>query len=100
MYEDKVLVCRDCNKEFVFTAGEQEFYAKNDFKNEPVRCPACRKARKAARNNNGSEKTFGAPREMFDAVCADCGRPTKVPFRPRNDKPIFCSDCFNRRRDR
>lgn len=28
MYEDKTLVCKDCGAEFVFTAGEQEFYAK------------------------------------------------------------------------
>ena len=27
MYEDKTLVCKDCGNEFVFTAGEQEFYA-------------------------------------------------------------------------
>lgn len=92
MYEDKTLVCRDCGKEFVFSAGEQEFYEKNGFKNEPVRCPECRRARKnAARNQQ---------REMFDAVCASCGKPTKVPFQPRNDKPIYCSECFAARRGR
>lgn len=50
-YTDKVLVCRDCGKEFIFTAGEQEFYAEKGF-SEPVRCPECRAARKAERNNN------------------------------------------------
>lgn len=93
MYQDRTLVCRDCGKEFTFSAGEQEFYARNDFKNDPVRCPECRKARKNAARGQ-------APREMFDAVCASCGKATKVPFQPRNDKPIYCSECFAARRGR
>lgn len=35
MYEDKTLICKECGKEFVFTAGEQEFYASKGFENEP-----------------------------------------------------------------
>ncbi len=46
MYEDKTLVCKDCGNEFVFTAGEQEFYAEKAFVNEPQRCKDCRNARK------------------------------------------------------
>ena len=46
---DKTLVCKDCGAEFVFTEGEQAFYAEKGFDNEPQRCPACRKARKEAR---------------------------------------------------
>lgn len=38
MYTDKTLVCKDCGNEFVFTAGEQEFYAEKGFQNEPTRC--------------------------------------------------------------
>ena len=45
MYQDKTLVCKECGKEFVFTAGEQEFYASKGFVNEPQRCKACRDAR-------------------------------------------------------
>lgn len=48
MYEDKTLVCKECGNEFVFTAGEQEFYAEKGFVNEPQRCKACRQARKNA----------------------------------------------------
>ena len=67
MFEDKVLICRDCGREFTFTAGEQEFYAEKGFQNEPVRCRECRTNRKnASRNEN---------REMYDAVCAECGGP-------------------------
>ena len=93
MYEDKTLVCKDCGKEFVFTAGEQEFYAEKGFQNEPLRCKECRDARKASRgaNNNG-------PRAMYETVCAECGRPTRVPFIPKNDRPIYCSECFAARR--
>ena len=48
MYEDKILVCKECGNEFTFTAGEQEFYAERGFQNEPQRCKACRDARKNA----------------------------------------------------
>ena len=89
MYEDKTLVCKECGKEFVFTAGEQEFYAEKGFENEPQRCKDCRDARK---------KNLRGPREMFDAVCASCGAECKVPFQPREDRPVYCSDCFARMR--
>lgn len=88
-FVDKTLHCLDCGKEFVFTAGEQEFYAKKGFTNEPLRCKDCRDARKRSR-----EGTTGMPREMFDAVCAKCGTKTQVPFRPREDRPVYCQDCF------
>jgi len=60
---DKTLICKDCNREFVFTEGEQAFYKEKGFENEPQRCPECRKARKAMRRNNGG---FGNhPRNSF-----------------------------------
>lgn len=49
---DKFIVCRDCNEEFAFTDGEQSFYAEKGFTNDPVRCPDCRRAKKAQRNND------------------------------------------------
>lgn len=85
MYEDKTLICKECGNEFVFTAGEQEFYESKGFVNEPQRCKACRDARKNA----------GRPeREMFTATCASCGKEARVPFRPREDRPVYCSECF------
>jgi len=87
MYEDKTLVCKDCGQEFVFTAGEQEFYESKGFKNEPGRCRECRQARKSQYGN-------GAGREMSDAVCAQCGKETKVPFKPHLDRPVYCSECY------
>jgi len=91
MFEDKTLVCKDCGKDFIFTVGEQEFYAEKGFQNEPVRCKECRTSRKTARSSD---------REMFDAVCAECGAPTKIPFQPRNDRPVYCSACFQNHKGR
>ncbi len=85
MYEDKTLTCKDCGSEFVFTAGEQEFYAERGFQNEPQRCKPCRDSRKNAAKSQ---------REMFTASCAECGAEAKVPFQPRNDRPVYCSECF------
>ena len=85
MYEDKTLVCKDCGKEFIFSAGEQAFYAEKGFQNEPTRCKACR--------NNGSGE-----REMYETVCAECGKPTRVPFIPKSDRPIYCSECYAAKR--
>ena len=94
MYEDKTMTCKDCNSEFIFTAGEQEFYAEKGFQNEPGRYPDCRRARKQQRTT-----TQSGPRESFDTTCAACGAPVTVPLIPRNDRPIYCSECFAARRN-
>jgi CxxC-x17-CxxC domain-containing protein len=107
LYADKTLTCRDCGTQFVFTASEQEFYAEKGFTNEPGRCPECRAARKAQRNSggyaystgDGSRGDYGrSERRMYPAVCSRCGKNTEVPFEPRLDKPVYCSDCFARER--
>jgi CxxC-x17-CxxC domain-containing protein len=38
------------------------------------------------------------PRQMFDAVCANCGKTAQVPFQPTGARPVYCSDCFQTRR--
>ncbi len=85
MYEDKSLLCKDCGQEFVFTTGEQEFYASRGFENEPQRCKTCRDARKESGRSS---------REMHTATCAQCGQEARVPFQPREDRPVYCSGCF------
>ena len=92
MFEDKTLICRECGKEFLFSASEQQFYADKGFQNEPGRCPECRKARKA---NSAAPR---GERQMYDVICDGCGRPTQVPFQPRGDRPVYCRDCFNANR--
>lgn len=91
MYEDKTLKCKDCGAEFIFTAGEQEFYAERGFQNEPLRCKACRDLRK---NGGGAKRE----REFFTAICAECGREAKIPFQPVSDRPVYCSECFAARK--
>lgn len=90
---DKTLTCRDCGRQFVFSASEQEFYAQKGFLHEPGRCPECRAARKVNRGGAGQPGPR-REREMFPAVCARCGKETEVPFQPRTERPIYCSDCF------
>jgi CxxC-x17-CxxC domain-containing protein len=134
-YADKTMTCRDCGKQFTFTAGEQEFYAQRGF-SEPARCGDCRAARKAGRDSGGygssdysgghssygdssygggrsggyssSSSSYGSSsrgassgtRQMYQAVCADCGTTTQVPFEPRQGRPVYCRDCFERRNPR
>jgi len=110
---DKQLTCADCGAAFTFTAGEQEHHAKLGFTNEPKRCPPCRAAKKASRGGPGGGGGRGGGgggggyggggggggrREMHPAVCGECGKQTEVPFKPRGDRPVYCSDCFSKRR--
>lgn len=124
-YHDRQLTCLDCNQPFVFSAGEQEFFAAKGFREEPKRCKPCRDARKVRKNGtprrqapNGhgqasADANIGnrmdgprSPRgdarrrpgrETFEAVCAQCGAPAQVPFRPTPGRPVFCKDCFGNR---
>ena len=140
-FQDRPLQCLDCKNEFIFTAGEQEFYERKGFKEIPKRCKPCRDARKTRRgdsganasgngygngggyggngngggyagNGNGNGGYGGEPngnrgprggggdrgdREMFDATCAACGAPARVPFRPAAGRPVYCRDCYTSR---
>jgi CxxC-x17-CxxC domain-containing protein len=99
---DQNLTCVDCGKQFAFTESEQEFYQSKGF-STPGRCPDCRAARKAARNSGSSYSSGGSysgrsyassERQMYPAVCAQCGKETQVPVQPRGDRPVYCSDCY------
>lgn len=92
MFEDKLLTCKDCGSEFVFTTGEQEFFAEKGFTNLPGRCPECRQSRK---RNSG--RNYGIERELYSVTCSACGNEAQVPFRPRGDRPVYCSECFRSR---
>ena len=94
-FQDKSLQCSDCGATFTFSVEDQEFFQKKGFTNEPKRCPSCRQAKKAERYGNNN---CGARRQMFPATCAECGKDTEVPFEPRGDKPVYCSDCYRKNR--
>lgn len=95
-FQDKMLQCRDCGKEFTWTASEQEFYQQKGFQNAPVRCPECRAAKKA--RMDGGRHGGGGQRQSFEITCAQCGKTDTVPFQPRGDRPVLCSDCFRKQK--
>ena len=92
-FEDKTIECSDCGTTFTFSAEEQELFASRGYTNEPKRCQPCRQARKSERYGNSS---YVSRRQMFPATCAECGRDTEVPFEPRGDRPVYCSDCYRK----
>src|SRR5436305_4866146 len=97
-YQDRALSCVQCGNEFTFSAEDQEFHAGRGYQ-DPKRCPTCRAERRAGQGGGGSRSSFGggydrAPREMHSATCARCGKEALVPFVPRGDKPVYCSDCY------
>ena len=119
---DQTITCRDCGQAFTFTAGEQAFYQERGY-TEPQRCPSCRAERKAQRvaggydaggsssggydrgYSSGGGGSYGGgggyssgPRQMYPAVCSNCGKETEVPFQPRGDKPVYCRECFQQQR--
>lgn len=97
-FTDKQLTCSDCGATFTFSAEDQEFFQSKGYTNEPKRCPECRQARKAERFGSSGGGAGGARRQLFPATCAQCGKATEVPFQPRGDKPVYCSDCYRKTR--
>src|SRR4029453_253317 len=78
VYQDRSLSCRDCGEGFTFSAGRQAVFAQQG-----------RATAKRARANEG-------PREFHAAICGACGGQAIVPFAPRNDRPVYCSSCFDK----
>jgi CxxC-x17-CxxC domain-containing protein len=96
-FQDKSIQCSDCGTTFTFSADEQELFQSRGYTNEPKRCPTCRQAKKAGRYGGGGSG-YRSDRQMFPAKCAECGKDTEVPFEPRGDKPVYCSDCYRKTR--
>ena len=90
-FVDRTLTCQDCSSEFLFSIGEQEFFAAKGLKNEPKRCPNCRLIARMGRAGMDSSQAATVP-------CADCGSPAKIPFQPKGHKPVYCTGCFHVRR--
>ena len=93
-YEDRTLTCVDCGQPFTFSADDQSYHAMKGFTNDPKRCDSCRQTRRNEREGGNGQ----GRREMFPVVCAECGKDTTVPFQPRGDRPVYCSDCFSKQR--
>ena len=101
-FQDKSLQCFDCGNTYTFSIEEQEQFASRGYTNDPKRCPSCRQERKARQYSNSGNSyrndSYGyrPQRQMFPAVCAECRKDTQVPFQPREDRPVYCSDCYNK----
>jgi CxxC-x17-CxxC domain-containing protein len=100
-FEDKTLTCSDCGAAFTFSVQDQEFFQSKGYTNEPKRCPSCRQIKKT--QQSGSSGGYGnrgygssSPRQMFPVKCSECGKDTEVPFEPRGDRPVYCSDCYRK----
>ncbi len=106
-YQDRTLTCVECNSSFLFSADDQRYHQEKGY-TEPKRCPACRVNRRQQRGSGGGGGDMGGgfgggsadtgPRRMYPATCGDCGQPTEVPFLPRGDRPVYCNNCFQKKR--
>ena len=95
-YQDRTLSCVECAQSFTFSADDQSYHAEKGYTNEPKRCNSCRQARRGNQSTGGGFGSDRGPREMHSVVCAECGNQATVPFLPRGDRPVYCSDCFSR----
>jgi CxxC-x17-CxxC domain-containing protein len=106
-YTERTLTCVQCGNAFAFSTDDQEFHASRGYQ-DPKRCPSCRAERRA---NQGGDSSYGSgssyggrssygggydrpQRQMYSATCAQCGMEALVPFEPRGDKPVYCSNCY------
>jgi CxxC-x17-CxxC domain-containing protein len=98
---DAPLICRDCDRQFTFSADERRTFAARGHTHPPSRCAACRAARKTRHDQTGYRLVPPAFRELREPgmmpACASCGLPAPVPFAVRG-RPVYCSACFQRRR--
>ena len=93
-YRDRVLKCIECGTDFVFTSGEQFFYAEKGFRNDPKRCKTCKTHRSQPGDGGGSPRE----RHITSTTCSQCGKETTVPFKLTQGRPVFCRECFQQRR--
>jgi len=92
-YQDRALKCVECGNEFIFTAGEQSFFADKGFRHEPKRCKNCKSSR-----GSGTPSGNMAARPETRAICSQCGKETTVPFKPTQGRPVYCRECYQSRR--
>jgi CxxC-x17-CxxC domain-containing protein len=98
-FTDRTLTCIECGEEFVFSAGEQKFFALKNLVNDPRRCKNCKVQRPpggGARDRSFTGSSFVKHETL--ATCSQCGKQTTLPFRPTQGRPVFCRDCFNHRK--
>ena len=93
-FQDQTITCPDCGQEFIFTAGEQEFFQMKGLQNPPKRCKICRAERRQNFTNTTDYKSKNLGPQIFETVCSQCGGIAEVPFRPKGDRPVYCDTCY------
>ena len=94
-FEDKNIVCIDCDAEFIWTAGEQKFYHDKGLQNPPKRCKECKQAKNDRISSIAAAKAAGVKQKIEVAVyCASCRGYTTVPFYPSQGRPVYCRSCY------
>lgn len=116
------IICRDCNNAFIYTDAERDFRESRGL-TRPELCPECRGKERARRNGdlislyqradaldpflisaetpgNGRNHRIRDTRQQYTTTCAACGSETRVPFVPRDDRPVYCRSCYNARKGR
>ena len=94
-FQDRTLVCVECNSDFTFTVDDQQYHMEKGYTNEPKRCLDCRRSRRSSFNRGGGGGFGGGgQRQTYSITCAQCGKEDEVPFRPTGARPVYCYDCF------
>jgi len=94
-FEDSLLHCIDCSAEFVWTAGEQAFFAEKGLQNPPKRCKPCKKEKNRRLDAIEAARASGKRHTIeVRAECARCSVSTTVPFYPSQGRPVYCRTCF------
>jgi len=94
-FQDKPILCIDCDSEFIWSAGEQVFFRDKRLENPPRRCRGCKKAKNERLAAIASAQKSGIKQRIEVIVdCAKCHEPTTVPFYPSQGRPVYCRSCF------
>ena len=101
VFQDRDLACAQCGEDFNFSSDDQRYHMEKGY-TDPKRCPNCRQQRRSnwgGGGGGGYGGGGGGTRQMYPVVCAECGNNTEVPFQPTGTRPVYCNDCFQKRRD-
>ncbi|HSI88671.1 MAG TPA: zinc-ribbon domain containing protein [Pyrinomonadaceae bacterium] len=94
-FEDRSILCIDCDTDFVWTAGEQLFFRDKGLLNPPKRCKECKQAKNERLAAIAAAQSSGVKQRIEVAVkCARCSEGTTVPFYPSQGRPVYCRSCF------
>ena len=84
-YKDRKLICKTCQKDFIWSAKEQQYYEKKGFKKQPQKCSGCREKANKLRNSS-----------MFYIHCGLCDNDAAMISPPPKDRVAICQECYEK----